>query len=140
MTEPSQNTMSGSNPMNSTFKDPTAFQYSSGGTRSDQSESIGSGTKALLDTPVDLGRKEAVGDPKPSMVAQGGATYDPASQMTAQSRYGSRRDADLEESKTLPGAEGPVVKGNKSAVEDLKQEVGYVEGQLGSVATQTRNY
>ncbi|TFY61505.1 hypothetical protein EVJ58_g4478 [Rhodofomes roseus] len=125
MTEPSQNTMSGSNPMNSTFKDPTAFQYSSGGTRSDQSESIGSGTKALLDTPVDLGRKEAVGDPKPSMVAQG-------DDRTITIR--------VEESKTLPGAEGPVVKGNKSAVEDLKQEVGYVEGQLGSVATQTRNY
>ncbi|KAH9926991.1 uncharacterized protein B0H18DRAFT_954568 [Fomitopsis serialis] len=139
MSEPSQNSMSGLNPMNAAFQDPTTSQYSSGGTRSDLSESIGSGTNALLDTPVDMGRKMAVGDPKPSSDAQGGATYDPASQMTAQSRYGSRRDADLEEAKKLPGAEGPTVKGNKSAVEDIKQEVGYVEGQLGSVATQTRN-
>ena len=68
--------MSGSNPMNATFQDSTAFQYPPGGTRSDTSESIGSGTQAMLDRPVDTGRKFAVGDPKPSSTAQGGASID----------------------------------------------------------------
>ncbi|KZT69298.1 hypothetical protein DAEQUDRAFT_811513 [Daedalea quercina L-15889] len=139
MSEPSQNTMSGSNPMNATFQDATAFQHPSGSTHSDLSESIGSGTQAMLDRPVDMGNEFAVGDPKSSSASPGGATYDPASQMTAQARYGSRRDADLEEAKTLPEVERPVVKGNHSAVEDARQQVGYIEGQLGTVATQTRN-
>ena len=80
--------------------------------------------------------------------------------MTAQARFGSRRDASVAEPEatTVPGAEGPVgecrhqfgqrrieaydllVKGNKSAIADIKQEVGYLEGQLGSVAPQTRGY
>ena len=78
--------------------------------------------------------------------------------MTAQARFGSRRDASLAEATTVPRAEGPVgecrhqfgqrrieaydllVKGNKSAIADIKQEVGYLEGQLGSVAPQTRGY
>lgn len=142
MSEPSKNTMSGNNPMNSTFQDPTAFGYSDLGTRtrSDNTEAVSGTTGSLVERPVDAGARHEYANPAPSSLAQGGATFDPSSQMTAQSRWGSRREASSEEAKKLPGAEGPVVKGNASAVEDAKQDVGFMEGQLSTVATQTRNY
>jgi len=126
--------------MNAAFQDSTAFQYGPNMTRSDNTESVSEAPGSLTERPVDAGVRYEVGDPAPSSRAPGGATFDPSSQMTAQSRWGSRRDADTEEAKRLPGAEGPVVKGNASAVEDARQEVGFLEGQLSTVAPQTRNY
>ncbi|PCH44522.1 hypothetical protein WOLCODRAFT_18983 [Wolfiporia cocos MD-104 SS10] len=139
MTEPSQNAMSGSNPINRTFQDPTAFGYNQMGTRSDTTESVSEAPGSLVEMPVDVGARRDIGDPAPSQRAQGGTAFDPSSQMTAQSRWGSRRDAEADEARKILGAEGPIVKGNASAVEDARQEVGFLEGRLGTVASQTRN-
>ena len=76
MSEPSQNVMSSSKPMNATFQDTSAFQYPPGGTRRATSQYIGPGTRAMLDQPVNMGKGFAAGDPKPSFAAQGGTFID----------------------------------------------------------------
>ncbi|KAI0940730.1 hypothetical protein AcV7_003033 [Taiwanofungus camphoratus] len=141
MSEPSRTAARGSAQTNAAFRDPAAYEYAPHGTRSDTSEAVSGARGSFAEVPVDVGirRELGAGEAARGPDVAGGATFDPSSQMTAQARWGSRRDADEAEARRLPVAEGPVVKGNASAVEDARQEAGFLEGQLGTVARQTRN-
>jgi len=128
----------GANSMNIAFADSTAFQPNpEAGTRSDFTESASLASGGLVEMPQDVGYKRALGDPGPGRRAEGGATYDPSSQMTAQARHGAQREAQAETAKGAPRQEHPV---DRSAVESIKEEVGSLEGRLATAKPQTRDF
>ncbi|EMD38968.1 hypothetical protein CERSUDRAFT_93008 [Gelatoporia subvermispora B] len=132
----------GANSMNIAFADSTGFGINpETGTRSDFTESASLASGGLVEMPQDVGYKREAADPAPSRRAEGGATYDPSSQMTAQARHGARQEAETEHAKTLPRQEHPGEIGvSRAAVEDFKDEVGSLEGRLGSTVPQTRDF
>ncbi|OCH87535.1 hypothetical protein OBBRIDRAFT_153201 [Obba rivulosa] len=134
----SDQTGAGASGMNTAFADPTAFSMNPEiGTRSDFTESASLATGDLVEMPQDVGVKRETGETGPARRAEGGATYDPSSQMTSQARQGVHNEAEVEQAKTLPRVDHPV---SRPAIEDYKDEVGSVGSRIESAVPQTRNF